>query len=160
MSQRVDSEHSFNREIGRTLGIDFGSKRIGIAVSDSRGSVASPLVVLQRSGNTDADHGAIARLVQDEEAVRIVVGMPTALSGQAGIAATNIRHETDQLRAVLADLEIVTWDERMTTAMASRAMTQAGVKAKDQRQQIDKYAAALILKGWLDQKRLEAGPVG
>lgn len=135
--------------IGRTLGVDFGSKRIGIAVSDARGTLASPVSVLQRSGNIAADHRAILRFVDEEDAVRVVVGVPINLNGKAEQAARAVLDEVEQLRTVV-DVPVETWDERMTSAAAHKNLALQGLNEKKRREQIDKWAAAQILQGWLD----------
>lgn len=140
--------------LGRTLGIDLGSRRIGIATSDARGSLASPLLVLPRSASPETDHRKILQIAAEEEVVAIVVGRPLDLRGHNKLAAQGVEDEVAQL-AKTTELPVHSWDERMTTAMASRMMTNAGIKAKDQRNQIDKFAAALILQGWLDARRDE-----
>jgi RNase H-fold protein (predicted Holliday junction resolvase) len=85
------SAHS--AEIVRVLGIDLGSKRIGIAASDRSGTIASPLVVLQRGASQRVDHGEILKIVQEEEAVAIVVGLPLNMDGSEGAAAKSARME-------------------------------------------------------------------
>jgi putative Holliday junction resolvase len=137
---------------GRVLGVDFGSKRIGVATSDATAVLASPLTVLQRSGDRAQDHRRLAALVEEEEAVRVVVGLPTDLQGKNGIAAQGVLAEVEQLATVL-DVPVVTYDERMTTATASRRLADLGVSSKKQRGTIDKFAAAVILQGYLDSER-------
>ena len=135
---------------GRVLGVDLGSKRIGIAVSDARGTMASPVTVVQRSGSLDADHRKIAALITEEEAVRVVVGLPVALSGQKSIAAQNVQTEVNLMTEAL-DVPVETWDERMTSAAAHKNLKAQGLSEKKRREQIDKWAAVSILQGWLDR---------
>jgi putative Holliday junction resolvase len=137
---------------GRVLGVDFGSKRIGIATSDATGLLASPLTVLDRSGDMKRDHKRIADLVVEEEAVAVVVGLPVDLSGKNGIAAQHVLAETEVLATVL-DVPVLTYDERMTTATANRQLADLGVSTKKRRTSIDKYAAAVILQSYLDSRR-------
>lgn len=136
----------------RVLGIDLGTRRIGVAVSDAGGTLASPLTVLQRSGNVDADRRAIARLVEEEEAERVVVGMPLSLSGASGPAAEAARAEADELAGVLA-VPVETWDERLTTVAAHRSLEATGKRSKQRRNVVDKVAAAVMLQSWLDSGR-------
>lgn len=138
--------------VGRALGVDFGSKRIGIATSDYTGTLASPLTVLDRSSDVKADHHRIAKLVSDEEVELVVVGLPVDLRGKNGIAAQHVLKETEQLATVLG-VPVVTYDERMSTASASRQLADLGVSSKKRRGTIDKYAAAMILQGYLDSQR-------
>lgn len=137
---------------GRLLGIDFGSKRIGIATSDYTGVLASPLTVLDRSGDMKRDHKRIVELVVEEEAVAVVVGLPIDLSGKNGIAAQHVLLETKQLATVL-DVPVLTYDERMTSAAANRQLADLGVSAKKRRITVDKFAAAFILQSYLDSQR-------
>lgn len=136
----------------RVLGIDLGTKRIGVAVSDAGGTLASPLVVIQRSGDVEADRRAIARLATEEEAERVIVGMPLSLSGAAGPAATAARDEADALAAVLP-VPVETWDERLTTVAAHRSLEAGGKRSKQRRGMVDKVAAAVMLQSWLDSGR-------
>jgi len=138
---------------GRSLGVDLGTKRIGIAVSDAGGVLASPLTTIDRSSNAVSDHKRIAQLAAEEEAVRIVVGLPIALDGKSGIAANAAKEEIQRMSANI-DLPIVTWDERMTSALAHKALKAQNVSEKKRRGQIDKIAAAIILQGWLDSRRI------
>jgi len=136
--------------------VDLGSKRIGIATSDATGLLASPLTVLDRSGDRKRDHKRIADLVVEEEAVAVVVGLPVDLSGKNGIAAQHVLAETEQLATVL-DVPVLTYDERMTSATANRQLADLGVSSKKRRTTVDKYAAAIILQSYLDAQRMGKG---
>ena len=136
--------------------MDLGSKRIGIATSDATGLLASPLTVLDRSGDRKRDHKRIADLVVEEEAVAVVVGLPVDLSGKNGIAAQHVLAETEQLATVL-DVPVLTYDERMTSATANRQLADLGVSSKKRRTTVDKYAAAIILQSYLDAQRMGKG---
>jgi putative Holliday junction resolvase len=133
----------------RVLALDLGSKRIGVAVSDLTGTVASPLTVIQRSRSRRHDHEQIAKLVRDEEAELVVVGLPLSLSGSEGPAARAARTESAAL-ATLIEVPIETHDERLSTVTAQRALTEAGVRGPAGRQVIDKIAAAVFLQAFLD----------
>lgn len=135
----------------RALGLDLGTKRIGVAVSDRSGTVASPLLVVQRSGNLAADHRRLAQLVEEEDAEIVVVGMPWSLSGAAGHAAQAANAEIAALTSVLA-VPVVSHDERFTTRTAQEALRQGGVKRAKQRAVVDKVAAAVMLQAWLDAR--------
>jgi putative Holliday junction resolvase len=139
--------------MARVLGVDLGSRRIGLAVSDPGGVIASPLRVLERTGDADRDRAAIVAAAREEEAAAIVVGLPTEMSGRKGEAARAATAERDALAALVPDLEVVLVDERMTTVIAQRAMVGAGMKRKDRKQQVDKVAAAVILQSYLDARR-------
>lgn len=136
----------------RALGLDLGAKRIGVAVSDRSGTVASPLSVVQRSGDRSVDHRVIARLVVEEEADVVVVGLPLSLDGTSGPAAQAARTEMAALASVLA-VPVVSHDERFTTRTAQEALRQGGVKRAKQRAVVDKVAAAVMLQAWLDAQR-------
>jgi putative Holliday junction resolvase len=135
----------------RVLALDLGSKRIGVALSDLTGTVASPLTVIQRSKSKRHDHEQIAKLVHDEEVDLVVVGLPISLSGQEGPAAKAARAEAAAL-ATLIDVPIETYDERLSTVTAQRALTEAGVRGRSGRQVIDKIAAAVFLQAYLDHR--------
>ena len=139
----------------RVLGVDLGARRIGLALSDPRGILAGPLSVLQRTGDRAADHTAILRAAVENEAGRIVVGLPLSLStGRPGPAAEATLAEVAELaeRAAAVDppVEVETCDERLTTVTAQRSLATGGVRAKDRRALVDKVAAAVMLQSWLD----------
>jgi putative Holliday junction resolvase len=135
----------------RVLALDLGSKRIGVAVSDLTGTVASPLTVLERSRSRRRDHERVAALVREEDAELVVVGLPLALSGEEGPAARAARAEVEGL-ATLIGVPIETFDERLTTVTAERALADAGVRGPARRQVVDKVAAAIILQSFLDRR--------
>lgn len=135
----------------RALGIDLGSKRIGIAVSDRSGTIASPLTVLQRSGSRARDHQAIARLVAEEEAEMVVVGLPLNMNGTLGPAATAAVAEAEAL-ATVVPVPVITFDERRTTVTADHALMEAKMRAQARRRVVDKVAAAVMLQTWLDSR--------
>ena len=133
----------------RALGLDLGSKRVGVAIGDRTGTIASPLRVLQRSGSVTRDHEAIAKLVVEEEADIVVVGLPLNMSGSSGPAAQAAIDEAAALATVVA-VPVVTFDERRTTVTADRAMMEANMRAQARRRIVDKIAAAVMLQNWLD----------
>lgn len=134
---------------GRALGLDLGSKRIGVAVADRTGTIASPLHVLQRSGSVKRDHLAIAELVVEEEADIVVVGLPLNMNGSSGPAARAAIDEAAALATVVS-VPVVTFDERRTTVTADQAMIEANMRAQARRRIVDKIAAAVMLQNWLD----------
>jgi putative Holliday junction resolvase len=139
-------------EAGRVLGVDLGSRRIGIALSDPGGVLASPLRVLTRGADHHADHTALAGVVAETGAQVVVVGLPLSLDGRAGPAARAVQEEVAELRRVLpVAVELV--DERLTTVTAGRGLRAAGVRARKQRPLVDQAAAAVILQAWLDRSR-------
>lgn len=137
---------------GRLLGLDLGARRIGVAVCDSGWTLASGVTTVIRQGDRPAEHRAIAALVEEYEAIGVIVGMPLSMSGDAGPAALAVGEEVDQLRQHLA-VPVDTVDERLTTVQAAGSLRAGGRSAKRQRNVIDREAAAGILQTWLDQHR-------
>jgi putative holliday junction resolvase len=133
----------------RVVGIDLGERRIGVAVSDPGGVLASPVEVVARSGDRATDHARLADLVDELGAERVVVGLPLSLSGRRGPAARAAAAEVDELAERLP-VPVDTVDERLTTVTADRSLREAGVRGRDRRQVIDKAAAAVLLQTWLD----------
>ena len=135
----------------RALGVDPGSKRIGLAVSDLSGTIASPLTVLQRSKSRQHDLSEIARIAVEEAADVIVIGLPLSMDGSQGKAAKAAIAEGRRL-ATLVDVPIEMHDERLTTVTAERSMLDAGLNAVERRKVVDKVAAAIMLQSWLDTR--------
>ena len=136
----------------RVVGLDLGSRRIGVAVSDPTGTIASPHQVVERGPDRDSDHAALARLVADLGADRVVVGLPLSLSGAAGRAAREVTEEVEALAKVVG-VPVETFDERLTTTTAERALSGQGLRGPARRRVVDKVAAAVMLQAWLDGGR-------
>ncbi len=136
----------------RVLALDLGERRIGVAVSDPTGTLASPHGVIERARDRATDHAAVAALVAELEAERVVVGLPLSLSGATGPAAEAALAEAAQLASVL-EVPVETFDERLTTVAAARSMRAGGTKARKQRKRIDEMAASVMLQNWLEQRR-------
>ena len=150
----VNADAGSSRRLpGRVLGVDLGSVRIGIALSDPTRTVASPHAVLQRSGSDHAaDHRAIAEMAKAEEVTTIVVGLPLSMSGATGPAARAAEIEIDELRRLVgSNLDVVAHDERLTTVTAERSLGQARMGRTQRRAVVDKVAAAVMLQSWLDR---------
>ena len=142
----------------RALGIDLGSRRIGVALSDSNGVLASPYEVVERSGDRARDHRKLLELADEAEVEVLVVGLPLTMDGEVGIAAGNVLDEVEELRAV-APVPVETYDERLTTVTATRLLREQGVGGRARRAVVDKVAAAVLLQAWLDgQGATEAPP--
>jgi len=139
----------------RALGIDLGSRRIGVALSTSDGSMATPYEVVARAGSHTRDHAVIARLADDTGAELLVVGLPLSLDGSDGPAAIAARAEADELAAATG-LPVELWDERLTTVTADPHLMAADLDAKARRRVVDKVAAAVMLQAWLDHRRRAA----
>lgn len=138
----------------RALGLDIGSVRIGVAVSDPSGRVASPIAVLD-ARRIERDITELQHLVEDYEIERIVVGLPLTLAGEEGPQAADVRSAASRLSAGLA-VPVEFHDERNSSAEARRSMREGGMSDKQQRGSLDKVAAAIVLQGWLDARRVRA----
>jgi putative Holliday junction resolvase len=140
----------------RALGLDLGSRRIGVAISDSEGRVATPIATLQRASTKDhgADHRAVADLVAEWGAEVVAVGLPLSLDGSIGPAAEGVLAEVAELAQVLA-VPVETVDERFTTVTANQRLEASGVRGRDRSKIIDQAAAAVLLQAWLDRQETE-----
>lgn len=144
----------------RALGVDLGSRRIGLAVSDPSGTIASPLRVLERGADHASDHAAIVQVARELEVDRLVVGWPRSLSGGDGPAALAVRAEVVELEAAAGpSLRVDLHDERFSTVTAARHLRDArpaGQKRARQkrahraRETVDAAAAAVFLQSYLD----------
>ena len=134
----------------QTLGIDLGSVRIGLALSDDLGWMAYPWQTLSRSPRSIEE---IVRLATEKKITTIVVGLPRNLNGTYGPAAENCRAFAQELQKQI-EAKVVLWDERFTTAMATRQLQEAGRNQKQQRSIIDQAAAQQILQDWMDARAL------
>ncbi len=135
----------------RAVGLDLGTRRIGVAVSDSGGVLATPYSVIERSGDEDADRARIVETVRELEADAVVVGLPLSLDGSRGPAATAAVVEIDALREAL-DVPVACHDERLSTVSAHRSLAASGLKGAARRKVVDQVAAAVVLQSWLDMR--------
>ena len=133
----------------RALGLDLGERRVGVAVCDSAGTVATPVETLVRSGDAEADLRAIAGQVREWQVEIVVVGLPLSLDGTEGPAATAARTEIDRLGRLLS-VPVVSCDERLTTVIAERSLMEQQMKGPRRRGVVDQVAAAVILQSWID----------
>jgi putative Holliday junction resolvase len=136
------------------LGIDFGRARIGIAISDELLLLAHPLETIS---GTEGAALRVAEIARDRKIDHVVVGVPRQMKGAIGPAATEVLQFVEKLRANLP-CPVVTWDERLTTVAANRALREAGRKTRATRGYVDQVAAQMILQGYLD-RRQEAAKV-
>jgi putative Holliday junction resolvase len=144
------------KRAARFLGLDVGTKRIGVAVSDELGVTAQPVMTIAAHRNRRDDLRSIARLARKYEVAGIVVGKPLHLSGDASPRA----EKTAQFAAELGELSgfpIHLWDERLTTREAHRVLYEAGRKWQEHRDVVDQVAATLILQSFLDERRMDEG---
>jgi putative Holliday junction resolvase len=121
-------------------------------VSDRSGTLASPLVVLQRTGEQHLDHEKIRDLVIEEEAERVIVGLPLSLDGSSGPAARAAAAEAEAMATVVG-VPVELFDERFTTVSAERSLMEMRMRAQARRRVVDKVAAAVMLQSWLESKK-------
>lgn len=134
----------------KVMALDVGTKRIGVAVSDPSGMLARSLKVIQRRPEGPAaDIAAIARLIADESAQRVVVGLPLTLRGEIGPQAQFTLSFIDALRDAL-EIRVETWDESYSTVAAEGALRSQGLRGRRQKERVDATAAAIILQGYLE----------
>jgi putative holliday junction resolvase len=138
--------------VARYLGLDVGSKRIGVAVSDELGLLAQPVLTLTRKRNPREDLRSLARLCRRFGCVGIVVGDPLHLSGEASAQAGKTRAFAEEL-GLLAGLPVHLWDERLTSREAHEILYAAGKSRQEHKPLVDQVAAVLILQGFLDAQR-------
>jgi putative Holliday junction resolvase len=137
----------------RALGIDVGEQRIGVALSDPSGTLSTPHSMIRRTSKAAAEIAALARQVAAEV---IVVGLPLKMRGGGeGTQAAAVRAFAANI-ARAASVPVEFYDERLTSVMAERSLIDSGLKRDKRKQQIDAVAAAIILQGWLDRRRLAA----
>ena len=130
----------------RLVGIDLGQARIGVAVSDELGLLAHPLETIP---TTDRAAARIAEIVREKDATRVVIGLPRHMNGSVGAGAAEALAFAEKLRNAVS-CEVVTWDERMTTMAANRALRESGRKTRNTRGIVDQVAAQMILQSYLD----------
>lgn len=140
---------------GRRLGIDVGTVRIGVAMSDPDAILATPVETVRRDSR-GAHLRRLAGLVGELQVVEVVVGLPRTLANRSGTSAADAVALADALAELLHPVPVRLADERLTTVSAARSLREAGVRARDQRGKIDQAAAVSILQGWLDQRRTAA----
>ena len=140
---------------GRILALDVGERRIGVAVSDPTGLLATPLQAIDRTRSPSAV-SEIVRLVDEYEACEIVVGLPTTLSGRAGTQVQRVRRFVDAL-ADQTSVPVVLRDERYSSVQAERLLREAGRQPSRDKGSVDSAAAALILQSHLDSRRAGSG---
>ncbi|MDQ1677240.1 MAG: putative pre6S rRNA nuclease [Actinomycetota bacterium] len=141
------------RPRGVRIGVDVGSVRVGVAVSDPSAMLATPLVTLRRDASGGSDIDRLEELATEYDAVEFVVGLPRSLSGREGPAAETARAYAATLANRVAPIPVQLSDERLTTVSATRTLSDRGVRGRRQRAVVDQAAAVLILQTWLDSRR-------
>ncbi len=131
------------------LALDLGRARIGVAISDELQLLAHPLETIPADAQATP---RLAQIIREKKVDHVVVGIPRQMNGQIGIAATEALRFVEKLRTILP-CPVVTWDERLTTVAAHRALRDAGKKTRDTRAYVDQVAAQMILQGYLDRRQ-------
>jgi putative Holliday junction resolvase len=134
----------------RVLAVDPGSKRVGLAISDSTGTIAQPMTTI-RAEPRETLAARLATVAREHEAVRIVVGLPRRMDGSFGPEAKAARELAGEVRAA-SKLPVELVDERLTTAAAEKSLLAGGMRRKDRRANIDRVAAAILLQTHLDRR--------
>jgi putative Holliday junction resolvase len=142
------SQHAMNP----ILALDFGRARIGAAISDELHLLAHPLETIPANEQAPL---RIAEIVREKKVDHVVAGIPRQMNGQIGAAATEVLQFVEKLGAILP-CPVVTWDERLTTVAAQRALRDAGKKTRDTRGYVDQVAAQMILQSYLDRRAVRA----
>jgi len=137
---------------GGWLGVDVGTVRVGVARSDPRGTLATPVATLRRDPAGGADLAQLAGLVREHGVVGVVVGLPVTLAGREGASAAMARDYAQRLSGMIDPVPVELVDERLTTVTAERRLAQRGVRARARRAVVDQAAAVEILQHWLDTR--------
>jgi putative Holliday junction resolvase len=138
----------------RTMGLDVGTKTVGVAVSDGLGLTAQAITTVRRT-NLKADLAALTELAREHEVSRVVVGLPLNMDGTEGPRAEASRKFAEAVGQALG-VPVEFWDERLSTVAAERTLLEADLTRARRRQVIDQVAAQFILQGWLDARRSTA----
>jgi putative Holliday junction resolvase len=138
---------------GTRIGVDVGSVRVGVAVSDRDGLLATPVVTLARDADGGTDLRQLAELVVERDAMEVVVGLPRSLSGAEGAAALAARGYAERLVELVDPVPVRLVDERLTTVTAQQQLRGSGVRERQGRAVVDQVAAVVILQHALDTER-------
>jgi len=138
----------------RLMGLDFGSKTVGVALSDPTGLIASPLEIIEREREDKLrkTFSRIEELIEEYKVTKIVLGLPLNMDSSEGERVKKTQEFKEALER-RTGLEIVFWDERLSTVEAHDIMTEAGVKGIDRKKFVDKIAASIILQGYMDSQK-------
>ena len=149
---KVPPRRPSGRTAGRVLGVDVGTARVGLALSDPTGTLASPLETVRRAKN-HADLDRLAALVVEHEVTEVVVGEPVHLSGASGASAEDASNYAQELADRIPDVPVILIDERLSTVTAASHLREGGIDSRKQRPVIDQAAAVVILQQFLDSGR-------
>jgi putative holliday junction resolvase len=142
---------NFESPPARVLGMDVGSRRIGLAISDPLGITAQGLETLQRR-NKRTDFATLERVIKQYEVKEIVIGLPLRMSGQAGTQSTKMQEFAEEVGRRF-HLPVYLWDERLTSAEANRLLRETELSIEKRAKAVDRMAAVLILQGWMESRR-------
>jgi putative holliday junction resolvase len=151
----ADIQPNSATQSGRVLGLDVGTRRIGIAVSDPLGITAQGLETLQRE-NKRRDFERLAEVIRQYDVKEIVVGLPLRMSGAEGTQAGKMQTFAEDLRKRFK-LPVHLWDERLTSAEANRLLRETDLSIEKRGKAVDRMAAVLILQGWMESRRHDRG---
>lgn len=143
----------------RILGLDMGTRTIGLAISDPFGWTAQGLETYRRTGRLEDDLKAVVGLIKSFQVERVVVGLPRNMDGSRGPAAVMVEEFAERLTEK-AGVPVVMWDERLTTVSAQRVLIEADVSRRKRKKVVDQMAAVLILQGYLNWLSKSASPKG
>jgi putative holliday junction resolvase len=152
---KVPPRRESSRPAGRVLGVDVGTVRVGLALSDPTGTLASPLETLRRAKD-GSDLDRLAALVVEHEVAEVVVGEPRHLSGASGASAQDANAYSEALAGRIADVPVYMIDERLSTVTAASHLREGGIDSRKQRPVIDQAAAVVILQQYLDSRQLKS----
>jgi putative holliday junction resolvase len=152
---KVPPRREPSRPAGRVLGVDVGTVRVGLALSDPTGTLASPLETLRRAKD-GSDLDRLAALVVEHEVAEVVVGEPRHLSGASGASAQDANAYSEALAGRIADVPVYMIDERLSTVTAASHLREGGIDSRKQRPVIDQAAAVVILQQYLDSRQLKS----
>lgn len=137
--------------VGRLICFDVGERRIGIAVSDLLGITAQPVETYHRTGNPEKDYDYLAKVIKEQEAVKLVVGLPKNMNNSLGFKAEEIQNFIEGFKSYLPDAFPIDWiDERLTTVQAENVLLEANVSRKKRKKFVDKIAAVFMLQTYMD----------
>ncbi|MBO4981323.1 MAG: Holliday junction resolvase RuvX [Lachnospiraceae bacterium] len=145
----------------RIMGLDLGSKTVGVAVSDPLLLTAQPVEIIRRKEENKLRQtlARIEELIQENDVQEIVLGLPKNMNATEGIRA-ELSYEFKEKLERRTGLPVVMWDERLTTVAADKAMMEAGIRRENRKEYVDKIAAAFILQGYLDRRKNENEQIG
>ncbi|AZI59433.1 Holliday junction resolvase RuvX [Nakamurella antarctica] len=143
--------------VGVRLGVDVGTVRVGVAISDPHSILATPLQTLARDAKSGKDQLLLVELIAEHRVVEVVVGLPRSLSGREGPAAEAARAYGSALGKRIAPIPVRYVDERLTSVTAERMLRESGVKSRSRRAVVDQVAAVQILQTYLDTAARERG---